>query len=175
MNKENKTKPFYSEVQHVRQIWIWLVVLFLTGLFWYVFVKQVIMGIPFGNRPAPNVILVIFWFIFGIGFPLLFFSTKLVTEVRNDGIYIQFFPFHWTFRKITFGEIRRYDKRTYNPILEYGGWGIRKGRRGMAYNVSGKKGVQLEFFYHKRLLIGSKRPEELFQAIHTKYCEQKSG
>ncbi len=175
MNKENKTIPFYSEVQPVRQIWIWLFVIFLAGLIWYFFIKQVIMGIPLGDRPAPDVMLVIFWLIFGIGFPLLFISAKLITEVRDDGIYIQFFPFHWTFRKIAFSEIKRYDKRTYRPIIEYGGWGIRKGRKGMAFNMSGNQGVQLELYNNKRILIGSKRPEELFQAIQIKYDAQKSA
>ena len=174
MNKENKTDPFYSEVQRVRQIWIWLVVLFLAGLFWYIFVKQVIMGIPLGSRPAPNLILAVFWLIFGIGFALLFISAKLITEVRNDGIYIQYVPFYWTFRKIGFRELTRYDTRTYKPIREYGGWGIRKGRQGMAYNMSGNKGVQMEFLNNKRLLIGSNRPEELFQAIHRGFSEQKN-
>lgn len=133
------------------------------------------MGITVGNRPAPNALIVIFWMLFGIGFPLFFFYAKLITEVCNDGVYIQFFPFHWTFRKIAFREIIRYDTRIYNPILEYGGWGIRKGYRGMAYTVSGNKGLQLELFNNRRLLIGSKRPEELFHAIHIKFNEQKAN
>ena len=45
----------------------------------------------------------------------------------------------------------------------------------MAFNMSGNKGVELESFDNKRLLIGSRQPEELFQAIHTKYSEQKSA
>ena len=174
MNKENKMVPLYSEVQRVRQIWIWLIVLLLAGLFWYLFAKQVIMGSPLGSRPAPDVVLAIFWLIFGIGFPLLFFSAKLITEVRNDGVYIKFFPLHWSFHEITFRELKRYEVRTYKPIREYGGWGIRKGRHGDAYNMRGNKGVQLELYNNKRILIGSIHPEELYQAIHTRVSDQKS-
>ncbi len=50
-------------------------------------------------------------------------------------------------------------------MKEYGGWGIRYGMKGMAYNVSGNRGVQLEFETGKRLLIGSQRPEELVSQI----------
>lgn len=175
MNNENIKYPTFSEVQRVRQIWIWLIVFFLAGLFWYAFVKQIIMGSPFGSKPAPNLLLAIFWMIFGAGFPLLFVSAKLITEVRYDGVYVKFFPFHWTFRKIAFSELKNYEKRTYSPIREYGGWGIRKGHHGIAYNMSGNKGVQLEFTNNERLLIGSDRPEELFQAIHIGYCEQKGA
>jgi hypothetical protein len=39
--------------------------------------------------------------------------------------------------------------------MEYGGWGIKYGKMGKAYNVSGNRGVQLEFTDGKRLLIGS--------------------
>jgi TATA-box binding protein (TBP) (component of TFIID and TFIIIB) len=50
-------------------------------------------------------------------------------------------------------------------LLEYGGWGIKYGRKGKAYNVSGNRGVQLVFKDGKQLLIGSQRAEELAEAI----------
>ena len=75
------------------------------------------------------------------------------------------FPIHRCFRKIAFKELKGYKVRAYRPILEYGGWGIRFGLKGKAYNVSGNRGVQLELTNGKRLLIGSQRPEELWQAI----------
>jgi hypothetical protein len=91
---------------------------------------------------------------------------KMQTEVRNDGLYVRFFPFHIHYKKFTADNISEYHPRTYRPILEYGGWGIRCGwRGGRAYNVSGNKGVQLVFKNGKRLLIGSQKPNELTQAI----------
>ena len=58
--------------------------------------------------------------------------------------------------------------RTYNPIREYGGWGIRYGLKSKAYNVHGNHGVQLELLNRKRLLIGSQRSEEFANALdHT--------
>jgi hypothetical protein len=53
--------------------------------------------------------------------------------------------------------------RQYSPIAEYGGWGLRLGLfgKGQAYNVSGDKGLQLEFTTGQRLLIGTNKPEEL--------------
>jgi len=55
--------------------------------------------------------------------------------------------------------------RAYNPIPEYGGWGIRTGQRGRAFNMRGNEGVQLVLASGKRVLIGSQRPEELARAI----------
>jgi hypothetical protein len=56
--------------------------------------------------------------------------------------------------------------RAYSPINEYGGWGIRTGARGKAFNMRGNEGVQLVLRSGQRVLIGSQRPEELAAAIH---------
>jgi hypothetical protein len=167
MNQDKGINPVYREVQHIRQIWIWLPIVFLAGLLWYGFILQILMRIPFGTRPAPDIVLLIFWLVFGIGFPLLLPFTKLIVEVRKDGIYIQFFPFHWSSRKIDFKEITSYEIRTYRPIRDYGGWGIRKGRQGTAYTMSGKEGVQLALRNGKRFLVGSQQSEEFFRAIQS--------
>ena len=58
-----------------------------------------------------------------------------------------------------------YAARVYRPIREYGGWGIRYGKNGKAYNISGDRGVQLELQNSKPLLIGSQRADELAQTI----------
>jgi len=109
----------------------------------------------------------------GIGVPILivvlFFFLKLETEVRPDGLYLRYIPFHNHFRKFAPDDFRECYARQYKPIREYGGWGIRCGLFGMgrAYNVSGNKGVQLVFNNGKKLLIGSQRAEELEQAIRS--------
>ena len=59
----------------------------------------------------------------------------------------------------------RHYVHTYDPIGEYGGWGIKYGKMGKAYNVSGNRGVQLEFADRKSILIGSQKPEQLDSAI----------
>lgn len=88
---------------------------------------------------------------------------RLVTEVRSDGIHVRLWPF--TQRRIAPGEIAAVWACTYRPLLEYGGWGIRYGWRGMAYNARGNRGVQLVLDSGKRLLLGSQQPEELDAAI----------
>jgi hypothetical protein len=161
----------YSEEQQFRQKWIWILVLgiFLieTPLFSYLIVKQLIYHQPVGNKPMPDIALTIFSLVMlmlCIGLPYLFYKLKLITEVQEDGIMVRFSPF--LRKKILFPEIKSYTVRTYNPIREYGGWGIRYGRKGTAYNVSGNRGVQLELINGKRILIGSQRPEEFVRAIN---------
>ena len=88
---------------------------------------------------------------------------RLSVRLDAEGLHIRFFPL--VNRHIPLDQITRWEARTYRPILEYGGWGIRCGWKGMAYNVSGNQGVQLELANGKRILIGSQRAEELAKAI----------
>ena len=165
MIKVNREYPLYRETQHFRQLWLWALVLFIALLSIYGAFQQLILGKPFGNNPAPDSVMVILAIIFGIVLPLFMFTTNLTTEVHDDGLYIRFFPFHLSFRRIAIEEIRRFEVCTYSPIKDYGGWGIRFGRKGKAYNVSGNRGVKLELSNGKRLLIGSQKPEELAEAL----------
>jgi hypothetical protein len=173
MNQEQGPSPIYREAQRFRQVWIWVIVLAIVGLEWYSAVRQLLLHRPVDTNSMPDITTAIFWFIFGIGLPALLFFSQLITEVRDDGIYIRFSPFHMTFRRIAFTEVKQCKVRTYNPIREYGGWGIRVRRKGKAYNVSGDRGVQIELLNGDRLLIGSQRAEELWRAIPEKYRAQE--
>ena len=91
---------------------------------------------------------------------------KLITAVHKDGLTLRFHPL--THQIIPNEHIKTCKVRKYHPIREYGGWGIRYGRKGKAYTVSGTLGVQLELVQEKSLLIGSQRPIELAKAIQAK-------
>lgn len=105
----------------------------------------------------------------GTGLPILFLvlflTLKLETKVRSDGLYVRFFPVHIRYKKFGAADLEQYYARTYKPMLEYGGWGIRFGKNGRAYNANGNKGVQLVLKNGKKLLIGSQKPDELVAAI----------
>jgi hypothetical protein len=72
-----------------------------------------------------------------------------------------------TFKKYSWDKIAKSFVRQYNPIIEYGGWGLRLGLFGKnrAYNISGKEGIQLVFHDHKKLLVGTNKPEEATNAL----------
>lgn len=97
----------------------------------------------------------------------LFLSLKLELGISQRGIVFRLFPFHRKFRFIPFSEVRKYSIRRFNPIFEYGGWGIRYStkRNGIAYTISGKYGLQLELLSNKRLLIGVKSPQQVLEFL----------
>ena len=111
------------------------------------------------------------WLIIGIVIPIiiaaLFAFLKLETQVRTDGLYVRFFPIHINFKKFSPEDLSEAYARQYNPMSEYGGWGIKGYGKNKAYNTRGNEGVQLVFNNGKKLLIGSQKAEELEQAIQS--------
>lgn len=160
----------FREVQQFRQVWLWTMVLAWPAsmmiIFGYVLSRQVLFGSAGGGLTANSSALLTAFavpLLVTLIFAWLLYAMKLITEVRTDGLYVRFWPLGW--RHIGLDEIAECWPRTYRPIREFGGWGIRWGPGGKAYNISGNRGVQLVLAGGRRLLIGSQRAEELAAAI----------
>ncbi|WP_245800274.1 DUF6141 family protein [Haladaptatus litoreus] len=97
------------------------------------------------------------------------YSIRLTTEVRNDGIYVKMWPLHQSFRRVSWSEIERYEAKTYDPIREFGGWGIRWTPGKIAYNVSGNRGVWIQRTNGRDILIGTQHVEKFVTAIDEVY------
>jgi len=163
---EKDDEILYSEEQRFTQWWLWLILLGVNGELLYGFFQQVIEGEPFGNKPMGNTELLIVQGIILL-LTVLFFNFRLETRIKKDGIYVRFFPFHLSFIHFKWEKVAESFVRRYNPILEYGGWGLRFGffGKGKAYNISGNKGIQLVFTNGRKLLIGTKKPEEVNEVL----------
>lgn len=152
----------FTEKQKFKQWWLWIILLSVNGIFLLGVFIQVIGGQQFGDNPLSDPMLLI---ITGLVLllSLLFLSFRLETQIRTDGIYVRFFPFHIAYRQYTWNMLTKSYVRQYSPIAEYGGWGLRLGilGNGTAYNISGNMGLQLVFTNNKKLLIGTNQPEEL--------------
>ena len=156
------TDNLFSERQRFRQIWLWLLIAGVNGIFIYGMISQVYLGHTFGNRPMSNTGLVIATLTMLL-IPTLFLLLRLDTAIKQDGIYYRFLPFQFAYKRISWDRISKCFVREYNPIIEYGGWGLRIGLfgKGQAFNVSGNKGLQLIYDNGKRFLLGTQKPEEI--------------
>lgn len=139
--------------------------MYRAGWIWFVFIPLIATVVLVFTLPgvSPAVILI------SIILPLFFIWGRLITEVRDDGIYIKYLPLHIRYHQIPFDDIESFECRTYKPLMDYGGWGIKWGIKGKAYNVYGNRGLQLYFKNGKRLLIGSQNPEALVKAMEQTY------
>lgn len=156
---------YFNETQYFRQKWLWAIIIFFPAFSLYGIYKQIIMGIPIGDKPISNDGLIWFTVLIGVGLPILFYNIRLKTRVSEDGLHYQFFPIHIKERTITFGDIESFKARKYSPLKEFGGWGIRFGFEGKAYNVSGKEGLQLVLKNERKVLFGSQKAKELEKAM----------
>lgn len=164
---------YFHEVQRFGQWWLWVIVLGIAALMWYGFIEQILLGRPFGDHPAPSALLIVFFALFGLGMPWLFVVANLRTVVRPDGVYVRLFPFHLRDVRIAPEEVAGVSAGIYSPLMDYGGWGIRMGRGGKAYNASGNQGARLELVNGQHLLIGSQRAPELAAAIERMLSGQR--
>ena len=162
----NRSSIYFTEHQKFNQPWLWILIGGVTIFMVYIIFKQLVEGIPVGNNPAPDVVLVITLLLMG-GILALFASLKLTTEIGQEGVAYRYSPIHRNIHVIPWSDIAAAEVVTYKPIGDYLGWGIRWGRpgKGRAYTVRGNKGLQLELINGKRILIGTQQAEELREAL----------
>ena len=164
----------FIEEQRFTQAWlhILLVVSFIVPL-----ILTVIEVIEKGwddpdSRIGFTVFIISIFFIYG-----LLFSLKLKTRIDEQGISYRFLPFHFSNRQLSWKEIEDAYVRKYDPITEYGGWGIKGGKlwnksKGIAYNVKGDIGIQLILKNNKKILIGTQKEQEAQKVLLT-YLKNK--
>jgi hypothetical protein len=106
---------------------------------------------------------------------LLFRSFRLETKIDASGVWYRFFPLQVRMGCVVWADISKAYIRKYNPILDYGGWGIRfgLGGKGKAYNISGKIGLQLELKTGKKILFGTQQPEQIKEFLVQLVREKK--
>lgn len=151
----------FNEKQKFTQWWIWIIIIAITIGCTYGAIQQLVFGIPFGNNPASNELLITLCLVPAVVMFVIFGMT-LQTKIDASGIYYGFWPFRLKLKHIAWEEIESICVREYSPLKEYGGWGMRYTfRNGRAYNVSGNKGIQLVLKNGKKILIGTQKSTEV--------------
>lgn len=165
-------KVLFKEEQQFRQWW-WIVIILgatipAMVMNIYALYQQTVRGIQVGDSPAPNVVL-IGGFVFLSVMIWGYFSLKLEVWIDQEGIHYRFFPLIFKNKLISKAEIQRFEIRKYKPILEYGGWGVRRGfgrKWQRAYNVSGNVGLQIYLTNGKKVLFGTQKPQAIVHAMN---------
>lgn len=118
------------------------------------------------------IIVTVLLVLFTAGFLYIFTRMKLITRVNDNGLQVFYPPLLKKGRTIAKEEIEGFEIRQYNPIREFGGWGIkprarllRRKKTGVSYTAYGRTGVQLWLRNGKKILIGTQRPEPFRYAL----------
>lgn len=96
---------------------------------------------------------------------LLFRLMSLQVTISREKISYRFRPFHIKWNEIPRESISRLSVVQYDPIREYGGWGIRYGKHGKAYTVKGRSGISIDLLNGKHLMIGTSIPKEAQRSL----------
>ncbi|MBB6002758.1 DUF6141 family protein [Arcicella rosea] len=160
------TETLFSEKQRFNQIWVWLLLLIINWLFFGELIKNEFF-------PDPPFIPKIYQFnidfyigaIFIVLTNVFFIIIKLETKIKADGIYVRFFPINLSFKFYAWEDLTICLVRAYNPLFDYAGWGFRGTQKNRALTVSGNRGIQLVMKDGTKLLVGTKKPDEVTEVL----------
>jgi hypothetical protein len=176
--EEQVGQLYFQEAQHF-PLWIKAIAL----------LPVVILGYPAfllwleGPRVVPIALLLTALALFFLLLAVPNFIIKLVTKLDSSHLHLRIYPLRLPvpflpprIRDVPLGDISHWEVRTYRPLLDREYWGTHFWSLGSAYggdrylyimkaNPMSGRGVQLQLRSGERLLIGSKHPEELANAI----------
>lgn len=95
----------------------------------------------------------------------LILPSNLTTQIRSDGIYVRFPPFQPAFAKFYWTDIAEVYLRNYDALSEYYGWGIKISAKGTGYIVAGDVGIQIIFKNGNKVLITTKKGDEVNEIL----------
>ena len=144
----------FEETQRMDQAWIWILLGIAT--------LATIIPLVLTSQPL--------WIFFIISVVMvmalsMISAMKLYTRIDDVGVHFRMMPFHLKEKTIAWEDIDSIRVRQYSPIGEYGGYGIRIGGNGSAYNIRGNQGIQIVKKNGKRILIGTQKNADAIRQL----------
>lgn len=96
----------------------------------------------------------------------------LILKIDQNTIQYRFFPFHSNFKNIDIDNSLQCEVIPYDPISEFGGWGIRVNKKAKCYSISGTFVLKIVKPGQKLLYLGTNKPEELRNFIEQRFKKQ---
>jgi hypothetical protein len=165
----------FTERQYQPLWWIRVPLIIICVIFISLSVLQIAFNKPLWDNPMDNEML-IFITIFVILFSVLFFVSYLKTHINEEGVYIRYFPFQLKYKYYSWESIESAQVIRYNPIKEFGGWGIKTSifrfknfrftyNKNVCYTIYGNKALELSIKGGKRVVIGTQLPNILDETL----------
>jgi len=108
-----------------------------------------------GEVVLVSVAVLVQWLVAGLGVRL--YRDELVVGLGSSG---------WISKRVPYRSILSLESVTYQPLVEFGGWGVRWGKDGKkAWTARGNRAVVLHLEDGTRLYVGSDHPNRLEERI----------
>jgi len=154
----------FREVQERSARWVWV----MLGLLVLVLGYRIVYGLSggaMGDVVLPKLellgLVATFW-LFAWIVVLLSTSQKMVTEVRERGVYVRFVPYVLEMEEISLEGAWKVSVYGREANVRRG---VRRTEGGVSYSAGGSEGVRIDFKSGTFVEIGSRRAEELAGAI----------
>lgn len=95
----------------------------------------------------------------------LFYFVKLEWKFTESEFKYRFFPFIIKEKTIPYSDIQSMSVIKINPIFEFGGWGLRRGKLGKAYTTDGNLILHIELKSGQMINFTVKNKEEVENTI----------
>lgn len=155
----------FEEIQNYRRSWVLFVLLLiditLFSIYYFQFHKENSWTL-FNEESLAALCLL------ASVLSILLVMVNLHTRITAKGLYVQFFPFHFSTRYYSWEQMQDIYIREYNPLKEFGGWGYRISifGKGTAYNLGGHTGIQIILKNQKKLLLGTRKAAEIHELLY---------
>lgn len=149
----------FEETQKFRQKWtyfIYLLIVGILGIFIYADIQQIILGHTFGNRPAPDIFLIIATLLL-LTMLVLFYQIKFETKINDEGVFFRWVPFKKTYSQFNWSSVGKAE------IFKYGfvGFSWRLTPYGTVYTTGGNTGLRLILKSGRKIILGTQKPKEV--------------
>lgn len=145
----------FEEKQRFTQWWLWLILLAACTIPYI----PIMMGLDSKTDQWLGLLAMSILLFIIVGMLILI---QLKTKLDEVGVHYQFIPFHFKQKTILWQDIKSAEVRKYEPLKEYGGWGIKGySNKNKAYNVKGNLGLQVVLKNGNKILFGTQKADEL--------------
>ena len=92
-------------------------------------------------------------------------GSKLITQIRTDGIYVRFPPWQPRFSIYSWTDVAEIVVRDYGAMKEFMGWGIRYAPGKMGYIVAGNSCIEIVFKNGNKVIVTTQRKDEVNEVL----------
>ena len=155
-----KTEIIYQEKSSMK-LWAFILIPILSVV---VLLDVLINNSPqFTQNPEAQWTIIIPILVF-----LLLYFIQLEWKFTESDFRYRFFPFIIKERIIQYSDIQNMSVMKINPLLEFGGWGLRRGKLGKAYTTDGNLIIHIELESGQKLNFTVKNNIEVERVIQLK-------
>lgn len=148
----------YNESQSYKGTWV-IYLLLMIEIPSFIFAAVLAFNSGKSNAESMMGIGIMLLIMVGVFVGLLSFRLKL--RIDDKGVHYNFPPLINKLRTIPKSNIQEIKVIKYNPISDFGGWGLKGNSTTKAYSIIGNMGLLIDLGEKKKIMIGIQKDKEL--------------